>query len=66
MKVHCIAFFGFLMILHLSIDANETIDLKYSVKTDSLPNNILIMNSFDAMSIKARKNKKELIRRIGR
>jgi hypothetical protein len=60
MKIHCIAFFGFLMILHLSTDAKETIELKYSVRTDSLPKNILIMSSFDAMSMKARKNKKEL------
>ena len=28
--------------------------------TDSMPNKILIINSFDAKSIKARKNKKEL------
>ena len=28
--------------------------------SDSLPGHILIINSFDAMSIKARKNKKEL------
>ncbi len=34
MKLTGILFFEFLMILHLSIDAKETIDLKYSVKTE--------------------------------
>ena len=32
--------------------------------SDSPPNNILIINSFDAMSIKARNNKRELFRQL--
>lgn len=34
------------------------------IKSDSLPDNILIINSFDAMSMKARDKKKELFREL--
>jgi hypothetical protein len=44
----------------LSGFANEST----AAKPDSLPKSILIINSFDAMSLKARKNKKELFREL--
>ena len=43
-----------------NIDPGSTSPLSTKCISDSLPNKILIINSFDAMSMKARNNKKEL------
>ena len=64
MKVPGLLFFGFLMILNFTMNAEESMNLQYSPRTDSFPVNTLIINSFDAMSMKARKNKKELFREL--
>lgn len=51
---------AFFMMLNPIVKAMENIVVQYQLEKDSLPFNMLIINSFDAMSIKARNNKKEL------
>ena len=49
---------------HLIENNAEENNIQHYPRTDSLPVNTLIINSFDAMSMKARKNKKELFREL--
>jgi hypothetical protein len=48
----------------LSFNTKPSVPVARQSSADSLPNNILIINSFDAMSIKARGKKKELFREL--
>jgi hypothetical protein len=59
-RVKEILFFLIGITISYSSSAKGSITTGYEFKPDSLPANILIINSFDAMSMKARKNKKEL------
>jgi hypothetical protein len=58
MKRSPMVIFLLAMLLDLTGYAKENT----AAKSDSLPKSFLIINSFDAMSMKARKNKKELFR----
>lgn len=60
MKANVILFFLAGIMLSFYSSAKGSITAGHECKPDSLPGNILIINSFDAMSMKARKNKKEL------
>lgn len=62
MKVPEILLIAFFMMLNPGAKAKEDMVILYQQEKDSLPINMLIINSFDAMSMKARKNKKELFR----
>jgi hypothetical protein len=59
-------FFTFLLAGTFSFYCNAKSLLLFGTKciSDSLPNNILIINSFDAMTMKARDKKKELFREL--
>lgn len=63
MRIPGLLSFGFLMILSFHLSAEEN-SMQYNIRTDSVPVNMLIINSFDAMSNKSRKNKKELFREL--
>lgn len=56
----------FLLIVICSFSGNVQLPLPAAIayKRDSLPNGILIINAFDAMSLHNRKNKKELFREL--
>lgn len=60
MKVSGILFIVFVMALDPVANAKEEKTVHLFLRKDSVPVNMLIINSFDAMSMKARKNKKEL------
>lgn len=60
MRANSIQFFLIGIMISICTTVNGGIPAGYECRSDSLPGNILIINSFDAMSIKARKNKKEL------
>ena len=48
------------MLCNYTLNARENLILQYSSQTDSIPENILILTSFNAMSVQARGNKREL------
>ena len=62
MKVPGTLFIVFVMALNPVANANEEMTVHQFLRRDSVPVNMLIINSFDAMSMKIRKNKKELFR----
>ena len=60
MKLTTVFIFSLLILFSFSFKAKGGITSITDNQSDSLPHKILIINSFDAMSMKARKNKKEL------
>jgi CHAT domain-containing protein/tetratricopeptide (TPR) repeat protein len=60
MKANAVLFGLIGIVLSLCSNSQDSNTAGHNPASDTLPENILIINSFDAMSIKARKNKKEL------
>ena len=64
MMRNAILFFLSVMILSTGSNANNNTAFAFKFHPDSLPGNILIINAFDAMSVEARKNKRELFKEL--